>query len=296
MSKANKKVMEALISCGAMDCFSRNRAALQAHLPYALKAADQAQKNQDAGMVDLFAMDTPADEIKPLPHVTPWDEKKRLMNEKEALGLFLTGHPIDLYEQELKQIVSVNLGQWLEKLDTTDSPNSGFRRKEEEVTVAGLVIGIRTRNSFNGREVFVTLDDRTGRIDVRVFPEMFQEIEEIVKKDVMWVVEGGISYDDFNNGIRIRAKKVELLETFRMNHANSVHINCADTKLESINELARKLQKFRQQGRAQMVFHGHKDGYDYLLCNDRGDLALNDECILTLEQQLGKTAFRIDYS
>ncbi|MBT4076594.1 MAG: DNA polymerase III subunit alpha, partial [Gammaproteobacteria bacterium] len=225
MSKANKKVMNALVTCGAMDCFSNNRAALQTHLPYALQAADQLQRNQDAGMVDMFAMDEPENVVKPLPDVPAWDEKTRLMNEKESLGLFLTGHPVDLYKKELRQIVSVNLGQWLQKLDTSDTPTSGFRRKDENAIVVGLVIGIRTRNAHNGREVFVTLDDRTGRIDVRVFPEMFQEIESIVQKDVMWVVEGGISYDDFNNGIRIRARKVELLETFRSNHARSVKID-----------------------------------------------------------------------
>ncbi|MEJ1992423.1 MAG: hypothetical protein P8X50_12185, partial [Maritimibacter sp.] len=106
MSKANKKVMEALVSCGALDCFSENRAAIQAHLPYALQAAEQAQKNADAGMVDMFAAAGDETEDKPLPDVPFWDEKTRLMHERESLGLFLTGHPIDMYEQEIKQIVT----------------------------------------------------------------------------------------------------------------------------------------------------------------------------------------------
>lgn len=294
MSKANKKVMEALITSGAMDCFSNNRAALQAHLPYALQAADQAQKNLDAGMVDLFAMDMPENEDKPLPQVPAWDEKTRLMNEKDSLGLFLTGHPIDLYEQEIRQIVSVNLGQWLEKLDNTGSATSGYRRKDEDALVIGLVIGIRTRNAFNGREVFVTLDDRTGRIDVRVFPELFQQIEALVQKDQIWVVEGGISYDDFNNGIRIRARKVELLETYRMQHAKVLHIDCSEQQPAQISVLGKQLQPFKQEQQTRMIFHGEKQGYQYQL--DSGwSLALNDDCILALEQQLGKSAFRIEY-
>ncbi len=296
MSKANKKVMNSLVTCGAMDCFSPNRAALQSHLPYALQAADQAQRNQDAGMVDLFAMDEPANEVKPLPDVPAWDEKTRLMNEKESLGLFLTGHPIDLYQKELKQIVSVNLGQWLQKLDNTGSPTSGYRRKDENAIVVGLVIGIRTRNAHNGREVFVTLDDRTGRIDVRVFPEMFQEIEELVKKDVMWVVEGGISYDDFNNGIRIRARKVELLETFRMNHAKALHIECSAITDIPIQQFAHNLKPYQQEAKAKMIFHGAKEGYDFDLCSANVSLALNDECILVLEKQLGNDAFFIEYN
>ncbi|MBT3202742.1 MAG: DNA polymerase III subunit alpha [Gammaproteobacteria bacterium] len=296
MSKANKKVMNALVTCGAMDCFSNNRAALQTHLPYALQAADQLQRNQDAGMVDMFAMDEPENVVKPLPDVPAWDEKTRLMNEKESLGLFLTGHPVDLYKKELRQIVSVNLGQWLQKLDTSDTPTSGFRRKDENAIVVGLVIGIRTRNAHNGREVFVTLDDRTGRIDVRVFPEMFQEIESIVQKDVMWVVEGGISYDDFNNGIRIRARKVELLETFRSNHARSVKIDLSKTGARLIDKLGRDLQPFQKNDCLPLVFHNEKEGYEYILQTENWRLSPSDESLLILEKHLGKDAFQIDYS
>jgi len=117
---------------------------------------------------------------------------------------------------------------------------------------------------------------------------MFQEIESIIQKDVMWVVEGGISYDDFNNGIRIRARKVELLETFRMNHVKSLHINCADTAGNSFMQLAQKLEPFKQENKARLIFHAEKEGYDY-------DLALNDDCMLVLEKQLGKDAFHIEY-
>jgi len=299
MSKANKKVMNALVTCGAMDCFLNNRAALQNHMPYALQAADQAQKDQQAGMVDMFGiLESPEspDNVKAIPDVPQWDEKTRLMNEKESLGLFLTGHPIDLYKKELAQIISVNLGQWLQKLDTSDTPTSGYRRKEETAIVIGLVIGIRTRNAPTGREVFVTLDDRTGRIDVRVFPDMFQEIEAIVQKDVMWVVEGGISYDDFNNGIRIRARKVELLETFRLNHAKSVKIDLLKAKSSSIQKLGRELQPYCSDNCLPLVFHNEKEGYEYHLKTDSWRLSPSDESLLVLEKYLGKDAFHIDYS
>ncbi|MDJ0834764.1 MAG: DNA polymerase III subunit alpha [Gammaproteobacteria bacterium] len=296
MSKANKKVMEALVTSGALDCFSTNRAALQAHLPYALQAAEQDQKNQDAGMVDLFAEQATEPAAKPLPEVAPWDEKNRLMNERESLGLFLTGHPIELYQQEIRQIVNLNLGQWHEKLDNPDaSVGTGFRRKDEEATVVGLVVAIRTRNGFNGREAFVTLDDRSGRIDVRVFPDMLQEIEPILQKDQVWVVEGGISYDDFNNGIRIRARKIELLENYRLNHARALHIKLLNGHGPDIDELARHLQPYRINDCLPLVFHRRHDGYDYRLTSDNWTLAANDECLLALEQSVGKADFYIEY-
>lgn len=297
LSKANKKVMEALVTSGALDCFSSNRAALQAHLPYALQAAEQSQKNKDAGMVDLFAAEAPKAEARPLPQAAPWDEKTRLMHEKDSLGLFLTGHPIEMYETEIRQIVSMSLGQWHEKLDPGEgSGETGFRRRDEEATVVGLVVGIRTRNGFNGREAFVTLDDRTGRIDVRVFPDMLDQIEEILQKDQVWVVEGGISYDDFNNGIRIKARKIELLETFRLNHARALHIKLHNGQSRQIEALGHALQPFRIKECIPLVFHRDHQGYDYQMKTADWTLSVNEECMLALEQQVGKTGFYIEYS
>jgi DNA polymerase-3 subunit alpha len=295
MSKANKKVMEALITSGAMDCFSSNRAALMAHLPYALQAADQAQKNAAAGMVDLFAMD-PADEVeKPLPDAPPWDEKQRLTFEKESLGLYLTGHPIELYEREIKSIVSMGLGAWHEKLDDPSGGGNGFRRKEEDTIVVGLLVGIRTRNAHNGREAFVTLDDRTGRIDIRVFPEMFQELEEILQRDVVLVVEGGISYDDFNSGIRMRARKIELLETWRLNHARAIHIDLTNGGASKIEQLAAELGPFQIDNCIPLVFHGRDGDYDFELKTDNWTLNSNEQCMLTLEKVLGRDGFSVAY-
>ena len=297
MSKANKKVMEALVTSGALDCFSSNRAALSAHLPYALQAAEQEQKNQDAGMVDLFASAEPEKQSVKLPDVMAWDEKTRLMNEKESLGLFLTGHPIELYEHEIKQIVSLNLGQWHEKLDSTPVNGEGnhYRRKDEDATVVGLVIAIRTRNGFNGREAFVTLDDRSGRIDVRVFPDMLEQLESILQKDLVWVVEGGISYDDFNNGIRIKARKIELLETYRLNHAKALHIQLLNGNQKNVVKLGNKLKSFRVNDCIPLIFHNKIDQYDYRLKSESWTLSANDECMLTLEQTLGKSSFYIEY-
>lgn len=295
MSKANKKVMEALISSGAMDCFSDNRAALLEHLPFALQAAEQSQKNQDAGMMDMFGLAQDSKTSASLPNTLPWNEKNRLMHEKESLGLFLTGHPIDMYDAELKQIVALNLGQWHEKLDNPEGSSSGFRRKDEEAVVAGLVVAIRTRNGFNGREAYVTLDDRTGRIDVRVFPDMLAEIEPILEKDQIWVVEGGISYDDFNNGIRIRARKIDLLETHRLNHARAVHIKMLNGAAEAIEQLAKELHPYHMGDCIPLVFHRQQEEYQYRVKAEQWTVTGSEECMLAMEKILGRSAYYIEY-
>ena len=131
-----------------MDCFSDNRAALMAHLPNALQAAEQQQNNLDAGMTDMFASIDSKDISWSLLVCDPWDEMHRLIMEKEALGLFLTGHPLLMVENEVRQISPTSLARWLDKLDTGMAAENGYRQKEQPTRVCGLVVDIRTKKRF----------------------------------------------------------------------------------------------------------------------------------------------------
>jgi DNA polymerase-3 subunit alpha len=294
--KSSRKLMEALIKGGAMDCFSDNRAALMAHLPYALQAADQRQKNIDAGISDMFDCLAPVDDVEPeLPDCLCWDEKQRLTLEKEALGLFLTGHPLAMVEAEIGQFAPTRLGQWLEKLDTGGT-GERFRHKEQDARVCGLVVDIRMRNSFRGREAFVTLDDRSGRVDVRVMPDLLAEIEPIVQKDSVWVVDGGIAYDDFNNGIKLRADKVQLLDDFRVAHARALHIRLNGDADQQLDTMIDVLQDYRASDAMPVVFHLRREDYNYQL-RTRGEWSLkpNEQCLLSLQRCLGQAEFYFVY-
>jgi len=295
-TRSNRKLMESLIKAGAMDCFSKNRAALMAHLPYAMQAAEQKQKNQDAGMVDIFAEIAEPEAVKPLPHCDPWDEKKRLVQEKEALGLFLTGHPLLIVEKEIKQITSTSLAQWLDTLNTGDAQPNRFRQKEQQTTVCGLVVDIRMKNNFNGREAFVTLDDRSGRVDVRVSSSLLQEIESLVQKDLIWVVQGGIAYDDFNNGIKLRASKVELLDDYRLQNARALHITLNGESGAQIDKLINDLDEFKANAAMPLVIHLNNDGYDCeLRTNGQWSVSASEQCLLTIGKHLKSTQFYIEY-
>ncbi|HEX6930442.1 MAG TPA: DNA polymerase III subunit alpha, partial [Gammaproteobacteria bacterium] len=100
--KLNRRTLEALIRAGALDSLGPNRASLMAHLPTALAAADQASKNIDAGQDDMFGVAAGPAESAPVPELPPWSEEERLAGERETLGLFLSGHPIDRFDAELK--------------------------------------------------------------------------------------------------------------------------------------------------------------------------------------------------
>jgi DNA polymerase-3 subunit alpha len=303
-ARKSRKLLEALIKAGAMDCFSKNRAALMSHLNFALQSAEQQHNNQNAGMTDMFAELVPEVTVKPLPDFEPWDEKQRLMQEKEALGLFLTGHPLLIVASEIKQISSTNLLQWLALLNAGDTSVTRYRQKAKPTTVCGLVVDIRIKSGSYGREAFVTLDDRSGRIDVRVSPALLQEIEAIVSKDLVWVVDGGIAYDDFNNGIKIKAERVQLLDDYRQQNARLLHINLnanvdqdVDGKIDQVaDKLIAELKVHQGHNGLPIAFHMQKDGYTFdLKTEGEWSVIPSEQCLLSLAKHLEQKDFRVEY-
>ena len=295
-ARSGRKLLEALIKGGALDCFSENRAALMAHLPYALQAAEQQQHNLNAGISDMFDSIAPVGEEEPvLPECEPWDEKQRLTLEKEALGLFLTGHPLEMVEAEIRQFAPTRLSQWLERLDN-GANGERFRQKEQDARVCGLVVDIRMRNSFRGREAFVTLDDRSGRVDVRVVPDMLAQIEPIVQKDLVWVVDGGIAYDDFNNGIKLRASRIQLLDDFRAEHARALHITLNGHGEREVDAIISVLDKHKSTDALPVVFHMRREDYEYQLRTNGGwSLKPDEQCLLELQRCLDASEFYFEY-
>ncbi|WP_373191195.1 DNA polymerase III subunit alpha, partial [Halomonas sp.] len=139
--RMNKRTLEALIRSGALDTLGPNRAALAAALEDALRAAAQNHQNQNAGMMDMFGeafADAPEEDdvYAEYREAREWSDKERLAGEKETLGLYLTGHPIDEYEGELARFVSTRI--------------SDLKPSREPQRVAGLVVGVRTMKSKRG--------------------------------------------------------------------------------------------------------------------------------------------------
>ena len=295
--KVNKRVIEALIKAGALDTLHDNRAALMAHLPTAMQSAEQQRQNQDAGMTDMFGEIIDTSPSSELPACDPWDDHQRLMLEKDALGLFLTGHPLQSVASEVEQISPTPLSQWLQRLDPGNgNGGGGFRRKGQETRVCGLVVDIRMRNGFRGREAFVTLDDRSGRVDVRVSPDLLNEYERIVAKDVIWVVDGDISYDDFNNGIRMRASAIRLLEDYRQANSRALHITLNGETPEQQTALFDELSGFHGDNATPLVFHLQHERYGFQLkSTGRWSLLASDDCLKILRKHLPAEQFRFEY-
>jgi len=200
--KVNKRTLESLIKAGALDSLGTHRAALMASLAKAMAAADQHSKNNEMGQVDIFGTVVPADH--PTYETVPeWSEAQRLDAERDTLGLYLTGHPIARYAEELTQFISATIAELKPTEDRT-------------VTVAGLVVALRVMQTKRGdRMAFVTLDDRTGRLELAVFSEMFERHRDLLVKDNLLVVEGQVSVDEYTGGFKMSAEKVYNIDQAR---------------------------------------------------------------------------------
>jgi DNA polymerase-3 subunit alpha len=205
-----------------------NRARMLASLDTVLQAAEQLQRDREAGQGDMFGSasgfgnaggaDASATLTAPdLPVVAPWPELQRLKAEKEALGLFLTGHPALVHRPDTKRFTTALLGRLHKLVPESDGQRRG---RGVEMTLAGLICNLRRAN----RRLFVTLEDHTGRMDVALFDEAFSLYADLLTKDEMVVVEGRVSADDFSGGYRMTASKVMSLADAKARFARGVRI------------------------------------------------------------------------
>jgi len=244
----NKRVLEALVKAGAVDALGPNRASLWQHLPSALRGADQYHKNQDAGQNDLFGLGEPVDEDEPELMVTlpDWTDRERLKAEKDTLGLYLSGHPINEYLDEISKFTHGNLKVVCGKAGSGDS-GPGFRPRGVPVVAAGLVIGIRQREGHGGRMQFITIDDGSGRLEIGLRGEQIDDFAERIVKEEVLIVDGDISPDEFNGGFKIRAREVYDLASARSRFARQLLIRLEAThwRKKGLDELIATLSNYK---------------------------------------------------
>ncbi|PPC05858.1 DNA polymerase III subunit alpha [Acinetobacter pittii] len=223
LKKINKRTLEALIRAGALDCLGIERASLMAQLPEAVQAAEQARSNRESGIMDLFG-EVEEVQRKPAKPVKPWSDEVRLKGEKDTLGLYLTGHPIDVYRQELKAFIPVKLNE----ITAT--------RRGVTTVYAGLVIDVA---NFPNRVVIV-LDDGTARIEVSCNHERFQRFKDIIQVERVVVFEGEIYEREGFERPMGRLTKAFTLNEIRQKRANSIQIKLAEEFMQAT--LAKDLQ------------------------------------------------------
>lgn len=202
----NKRVIESLIKCGALDSISPNRASIMAGYEKILESINTSKKNNIDGQVSLF--DTALkDEIKlELPDVSEFGEKEKLMMEKEVLGLYLSGHPLNEYKDILKRKTSTNTMQ-LRELHENFEAN---QNKDGMRVIIGGVVSKKNIKTTRNKDMmaFITLEDMYGSVEVIVFPKIFQAESDILTEDRAIIVSGRLSLKE-DEEPKIISEKIE---------------------------------------------------------------------------------------
>ena len=289
--KINKRVLEALVRCGAFDRLevSAPRSVLMASIEDAIKSAGQSAANEAAGMMDLFGevqaeeAET-ADPYERYRNLRDWPLKERLQGEKDTLGLFVTGHPFDEYEQEVRKLVPTKLSQ----LQEAKAPQK----------LSGLVVDMRVMKNKRGDNMcFVTLDDRTGRVEVALFSDIYDQVREVVAKDKVLVVEAQVSHDDYSGGLKATGRNAMEISQARLTYAKALRITVDGDRPEDefCNTLKAKLDRMENGCPVVLDFYNSVARCDIQL-GDSWRINPSDELLQELRYTYGDNAVELIFS
>jgi DNA polymerase-3 subunit alpha len=288
--KVNRRVLETLIKSGAFDSLGGTRRAMLEFLPEAMRMAEQYNRNQGTGQTDLFgglfgggvAESTPE---ATLPTRDEFPEKERLQLEKETLGLYLTGHPLDEYKEEI-----AGLGSRKKLADIAEDDGTKYRR--EAVTLAGLVSSVRTQHTDNGKRAFVQLDDNTAYYEVMIFTDTFTQYGALLEKEACVVLEGTLDTDQRTGKTRLRVEKVHDMKSVRENFLRKLLLK-VDATQAAQHAVLENLQQCLQPATAAGTFpiaieYRNAAAQSELRLAGSWTLPLDDAGLRDLRQMLGK--------
>jgi DNA polymerase-3 subunit alpha len=214
--KITKRILETLIKAGAFDSLGINRRSVLAFLPEALRIAGQHHRDQGVGQTDLFGgvLSSTNDSVV-CPEQEEWAENERLSIEKEVLGLYLTGHPINIHQSELRKFTT-------DRLVDLNGADIQQPWQKQTTIIAGLVADIRTQSTERGKRAFVQLDDQSAYYDVLIFPDVFEKAVDFIQKDQVLILVGKLNKDKRTNVIRFRVEQVYDLATARQRFAKQL--------------------------------------------------------------------------
>ena len=239
-TKLNRRVLEALILAGALDALGLNRASLMLQLPEVLKATEQLARDRAAGQVDMFG--NTAASAAPMTlelRVCPdWSLEQKLNGERDTLGHYLSGHPLDPYRDLLRQLATGAL----DDLERMHGERKFQRGADGGVVLAGLVVGLRKRGDSMA---FVHLEDGYGRIECAFFREAWLEFGPLLTRDRILLIEGYLQEDEFSGGYSLRARQAWDFKPLCARHARLLSLSVDNRHRDALAEVERVLTGFR---------------------------------------------------
>ena len=268
--RINRRALDALIKAGAFDCFGHSRAVLMTALDQILQITDQHQQAAVSGQSDFFGLATePTDQAAALNidyarGVREWSKEELLACEKETLGLYLSGHPIDRYRTELSAFVSASLSEL----------------KPGKKRIAGLIMAVRIIKTRRGRMAVLSLDDSTARVEVTVYRDAFERNLDKLVSDALVVIEGECSVDEFSGEHALQAAEIMTIDEARNRLARMLVLNMSESELHNgfVHEL-------------ESMIAGHANGrcpiaIEYARADSRARLRLGEQWRVNVSEGL----------
>jgi DNA polymerase-3 subunit alpha len=284
----NKRVLESLIKSGAMDSLGR-RAQLMAVLDKAMDHAQKTQRDAESGQHGLFGVfdqDSPQQQEDRLPDTPDWDEHIRLSNEKEILGFFITGHPLDKYREKLEDLRALSTSELSAMKNSTG--------KDETLCTAGIITNLRVLKSKKGDfYAQAALEDLTGSIEMLVFPDAYRKLQEKVKMEVPVLIKGGVRIEEGANP-KLTVSDISALEDARVPLPRSLRIRIPLDKTSEtvVDEL--HLLFSQRKGEAKVLFDVERQGDFMVVMEAEGYNVLPDRNFMARVQELcGRDAVRV---
>jgi DNA polymerase-3 subunit alpha len=296
LQKVNRRVLEALLRSGSLDSLGANRATLMERLGTAMHLGDQSTRAREAGQDDLFggpagAERTGAPSAARAAELPEWSEAVRLAGERETLGLYLTGHPLGRFEAGLPRFVTHRIGDLV-----SDRPVAGLEAGRfgggRQVTVAGLIDEVKKR----GPRVLVTLDDRTGRIEMLLFEETYRRHRELINKDALVLVEGTLRFDEFGDAWRLAARRISELERLFEQEARRLILKCGYADAARLSErLAAVLTPWRPGPCPVTIEYSGNSACGALNLGPEWNVRVSRQLLEELEGLLGRGGLEVVY-
>jgi DNA polymerase-3 subunit alpha len=284
----NKRVLESLIKSGAMDCFGR-RAQLMQALDTAIEQAQKVQRDAESGqhgLFGVFADESAQAASDALPNVPDWDEHTRLAAEKEILGFFITGHPMEKYKEKLAD---------LNALSTQDiAAMKKSTAKDENITTAGLISGLRVAKSKRG-ELWAqaALEDMLGKVELLVFPEAYKKLAEKVKLEVPVLIRGGVRIEEGANP-KLTANDIIPLDEARVPLPKALRIriplgSATGSTVDALHALCSE-----RKGEAKVLFDVEREGDFMVVMEAEGYNVMPDRSFRgRVEELCGRGSVRV---
>jgi DNA polymerase III subunit alpha len=282
-SKVNRRVLEGLIQCGAFDFTGEYRSRLLAGLDDALRICGA---NHDPNQLNIFGSlalsNGGAGGLLELPDIPEWSEADRLRREKEGLGFYITGHPLDSFTKEIEQFATC----LVQDLAT--------RKDKGQVKIAGVVEGLKIKRTRRGDKMAVIqLEDLTGSTEVVIFPDVFSAISPLLKGDDPLLVTGSVEISE--TAAKVIAKEINRLSDVRLSAVKAIRValengRASRATLEDLRDIV-----FKYPGESRLLFKVDVPGGDPLVisAHDRFNVLPCRGLLEEVEALLGYQAWEL---